>query len=151
MKIYGHTFKTTQLVKSGAVSRRRKFLFYLGAGSLRIRLHIFCFALLCIPTAGTFMQMYQHWFLANFLCTKYTKCINIHYFLAVLRIHDILVWIRIQFRIRGSMPLTNRSGSGSCYFRHWPSRRQQKTNSFYKFFCLLLVKGIFTSFFKDKK
>jgi hypothetical protein len=39
---------------------------------------------------------------------------------AVLRIHDILVWIRI----RGSMPLTNGSGSGSgfgmgsCYFRH---------------------------------
>jgi hypothetical protein len=31
---------------------------------------------------------------------------------AVLRIHDILVWIRI----RGSMPLTN--GSGSFYFRH---------------------------------
>ncbi len=40
----------------------------------------------------------------------------------VLRIHDILGWIRI--RIRGSMPLTN--GSGSCYFRHWPSRCQQK-------------------------
>ncbi len=43
---------------------------------------------------------------------------------AVLRIHDILGWIRI--RIRGSMPLTNGSGSdpdpdpgsGSCYFRH---------------------------------
>jgi hypothetical protein len=32
----------------------------------------------------------------------------------VLRIHDILGWIRI----RGSMPLTNGSGSGSCYFRH---------------------------------
>ncbi len=31
---------------------------------------------------------------------------------AVLRIHDILGWIRI--RIRGSMPLTNGSGSGSC-------------------------------------
>ncbi len=30
---------------------------------------------------------------------------------AVLRIHDILGWIRI--RIRGSMPLTNGSGSGS--------------------------------------
>ncbi len=43
---------------------------------------------------------------------------------AVLRIHDILVWIRI----RGSMPLTNGSGcgSGSSYFRHWPSRGQQK-------------------------
>jgi hypothetical protein len=35
-------------------------------------------------------------------------------FKAVLRIHDILGWIRI--RIRGSMPLTN--GSGSFYFRH---------------------------------
>jgi hypothetical protein len=36
---------------------------------------------------------------------------------AVLRIHDILVWIWI----RGSMPLTNGSGfgSGSCYFRQW--------------------------------
>ncbi len=34
----------------------------------------------------------------------------------VLRIHDILVWIRI----RGSMHLTSGSwpGSGSCYFRH---------------------------------
>jgi hypothetical protein len=34
--------------------------------------------------------------------------------IAVLRIHDILGRIRIW--IRGSMPLTN--GSGSCYFRH---------------------------------
>jgi hypothetical protein len=33
---------------------------------------------------------------------------------AVLRIHDILVWIRI----RGSMPPTNGSGSGSFYFHH---------------------------------
>ncbi len=48
--------------------------------------------------------------------------------ITVLRIHDILGWIRI--RIRGSMPLTNGSGSGSCYFRHWPSRCQQKTNFF---------------------
>jgi hypothetical protein len=46
---------------------------------------------------------------------------------AVVQIHDILVWIRI----RGPMPLTNGSGfdpgSGFCYFRHWPSRSQQKT------------------------
>jgi hypothetical protein len=34
------------------------------------------------------------------------------YFQTVFRIHEILLWIRI----RGSMPLTN--GSGSCYFRH---------------------------------
>ncbi len=40
---------------------------------------------------------------------------------AVLRIHDIVVWIRI----RGSMPLTHGSGSGSFYFHHWPSRCQQ--------------------------
>ncbi len=43
---------------------------------------------------------------------------------AVLRIHDILGWIRI--RILGSMPLTN--GSGSCYIRHWPSKMSAKTN-----------------------
>ncbi len=57
-------------------------------------------------------------------------------FQAVFRIHDILVWIRI--RILGSMPLTNGSGSGSCYFRHWPSRCQQKTNFLTQFFLLLL-------------
>jgi hypothetical protein len=55
-------------------------------------------------------------YLADIQGTKYK---------AVLRIHDILGWIRI--RIRGSMPLTNGSGSGfgsgfgsgsgSCYFR----------------------------------
>ncbi len=42
-------------------------------------------------------------------------------------------------------------GSGSCYFRHWPSRCQQKTNLKKMFFCLLLFEGTFTSFFKDKK
>ncbi len=51
---------------------------------------------------------------------------------AVLRIHDILV----RIRIRGSIPLTNGS-----YFRQWPSRRQQ----------LLIFEGTFTSFFIDKK
>ncbi len=63
----------------------------------------------------------------------------------VLRIHDILGWIRI----RGSMPLTN--GSGSCYFHHWPSRCQQKLIFLHNFFCLLLFEGTFTSFFEDKK
>ncbi len=70
--------------------------------------------------------------------------------IAVFRILDILVWIRI----RGSMPLTNGSGfgSGSCYFRHWPSRRQQKSylkKSFSAYYCTF--EGAFTSFFKDKK
>jgi hypothetical protein len=38
--------------------------------------------------------------------------LKLHLQVPVLRIHDILVWIRI----RGSMPLTN--GSGCCYFHH---------------------------------
>jgi hypothetical protein len=54
--------------------------------------------------------------------------------------------------IRGSMPLNNgsRSGSGSCYFRHCPSRRQQE-NNFTPVFLLITVlfEGTFTSFFKD--
>jgi hypothetical protein len=40
-----------------------------------------------------------------------------------------------------SMPLNN--GSGSCYFT--------KYKFFWKFFCLLLFEGTFTSFLKDKK
>ncbi len=56
----------------------------------------------------------------------------------MLRIQDILV------RIRGSLPVTNGSGSGywSRYFRHWPSRRQQKTRNkgFSNYFCLM-IKG----------
>ncbi len=34
-----------------------------------------------------------------------------------------VLWIRytlVCIRIRGSVPLTTRSGSGSCYFRYWP-------------------------------
>ncbi len=56
-----------------------------------------------------------------------------------------MVWIR------GSMPLNNGWGSGSCYFRPWPTRRQQKTNlkkSF--FFCLLLLKVNLHNFSKIK-
>ncbi len=60
--------------------------------------------------------------------------------LPVLRIHDILGWIRIW--IRGSMPLTNESGSGcgsgSCYFRHWPSQDANKK---------LFLKKIFAYYF----
>jgi hypothetical protein len=55
-------------------------------------------------------------------------CLTLLYWLkSVLRIHDILVWIRI--RIHGSMPLIFKK----------------------KLFCLLLFEGTFTSFFKDKK
>jgi hypothetical protein len=65
------------------------------------------------------------------------------------RIHDILVWIRI----RGSMPLTNESRSGSwiriLLYHHWPSRCHKKKfeTSFSAYY---LIKGTFTSFFKDK-
>jgi hypothetical protein len=47
---------------------------------------------------------------------------QVYLIFSVLRIHDILGWIRIRIRILGSMPLTNGSGfgtgSGSCYIRH---------------------------------
>ncbi len=42
-------------------------------------------------------------------------------------------------------------GSGSCYFCHWPSRCQQKTNFLTQFFLLvLLFEGTFTLFSKIK-
>jgi hypothetical protein len=62
-----------------------------------------------------------------------TPVVNIQYVSSiasatVLRIHAILVWIRI----RGSMPLTNgsgfgfESGCGAFYCHQWPSRCQKK-------------------------
>ncbi len=48
----------------------------------------------------------------------------------------------------GFAPLTNGSwfgsGSGSCYFRQWPSRRQHKIIFFSKCFCFLLFEAKFT-------
>jgi hypothetical protein len=69
----------------------------------------------------------------------------------VLRIHDILGWIRI--RIRGSMPLTNGSGfgSGSCYFRHWPSRCQQKTYFLTQFFSAYYILKVHLHHFSKLK
>ena len=55
----------------------------------------------------------------------------------VMRMHEILV----RIRIRGSLPLTNGFGFGSCSFHQWTSRHQQKV------FCLLHFEGTFTSFF----
>jgi hypothetical protein len=56
------------------------------------------------------MQLDERFLFVNFVATGFYQ--------AVLRIHDILGWIRIL----GSMPLTNGSGSGfgsgSCYIRH---------------------------------
>ncbi len=57
----------------------------------------------------------------------------------VLRIHNMLVWIRI--RIRGSMLLTN--GSGPTIFVTDLQDANKKLIILKKFFCLLLFKGIF--------
>jgi hypothetical protein len=61
----------------------------------------------------------------------------------LLRIHDILGWIRIRIWIwiHGSILLTNgsRSGCRSCYFRHWPSQNANKkliTKNFFAFYFL---------------
>ncbi len=53
--------------------------------------------------------------------------------------------ILVRIRVRGSIPLTN--GSGSFSFRQWPSRCQQlfKRKNF------LLIIFTFSSFFTDKK
>ncbi len=73
-------------------------------------------------------------------------------FSPVLRmtLHDIFVWILI----RGSMPLTNGSWSGfesgSCYFRHWPSRCQQKLILFKIFSAYYFLKVHFHHFSKIK-
>ncbi len=56
----------------------------------------------------------------------YVKLVPVQ-LLAVFRIRDILE--RARIRIRGSVPLTNGSGSGS--FRQWPSRHQQKFSLFF--------------------
>jgi hypothetical protein len=70
----------------------------------------------------------------NNLCKD--DCAFVHqvppWLLSVFRIHDILMWIRI----RGSMPRI-RIRIRSCYFRHWPSRCQQKTNFLIPFFRLV--------------
>jgi hypothetical protein len=64
----------------------------------------------------------------------------------VLQIHDILLWILI--RILGSMPVTNGSGFGSCYFCHSPSRRQQKTKIFLKVFLLITFRRYISIIFQ---
>ncbi len=56
------------------------------------------------------------------------------------------LWNQIPTSVLKKIQFRYGSGSGSCYFRQWPSRRQQK------FFCSLLFEGTFTSsFFKDNK
>ncbi len=50
--------------------------------------------------------------------------LSVHHILR--NVHKKLFLIGIWIRISGSMPLTN--GSGSCYFRQWPSRRWHLTN-----------------------
>ena len=73
----------------------------------------------------------------------------------MLRIHDILMWMRI--RIRGSMPLPNGSGSGSgCgsgsfSFHHWHSRCQQKTNIKKRFSAYYFLKVLLHQFSKIKR
>ncbi len=86
----------------------------------------------------------------SFWLTPSHFCESLFMYTAVLRIHAILVWIRI----RGSKPLTNGSRSGSwiwiLLFSSLTLRCQQKTNLI-KNFCLLLFECTFTSFLKDIK
>jgi hypothetical protein len=77
---------------------------------------------LCAPIQKDFRQQEG---LCGIALEFYMVAINVRMRLLraekqALRIHDILVLIRIRIWIRRSMPLTNGSGcgSGSCYYRH---------------------------------
>jgi hypothetical protein len=72
------------------------------------------------------------------------------FFHLVFRIHDILVWIRIRMRIRGSMPVDPDSDPNPAIF-FIDLQDAKKIIIFIKVFCLLLFEGSFTSFFKDEK
>jgi hypothetical protein len=64
----------------------------------------------------------------------------------VLCSHSLHTSILLRIRIRGSVPLTNGSGYGSCYFRQWPSRRKLKIIFFLSFFAYYFLKeATFTS------
>ncbi len=58
----------------------------------------------------------------------------------------IFAWLLVRIRTRGSVPLTNRSGS--CYFRPWPLRCQQKTILFLSFSASYLLKVHLHYFYK---
>ncbi len=66
------------------------------------------------------------------------------WFFTVLLIHEILVRVRvrIRIRIRGSIPLTNESGS--CNFRQWSSRYLLKIIFFSLSLVALLIEGQFS-------
>ncbi len=52
-----------------------------------------------------------------------------YHYLPVFRTHDNLVWIRIHGSMTKGSRFWSGYGSGSCSYRHWPSRLQQKTKS----------------------
>ncbi len=55
----------------------------------------------------------------------------------------------VRIRIRGSVPLTY--GSGSCFFRQWLTRCQQKIIFFQRFFAYYYQEDTMISVFIDKK
>ncbi len=76
-------------------------------------------------------------YLHTMLCTHISRP---HKKMAVSRIRDILV----RVRIRGSVPMTY--GSGSCFFRQWLTRCQQKYVFKKVFGSLLFSRYIYLSF-----
>ncbi len=102
---------------------------------IQIRIPILLFSSVAVkmPTKKKYFLSFFPLFLFE---GTFTSALHRHKIKTVFRIHDILVWIRI--RIRGSMPLTN--GSGSCYFRHRSSRCQQKTNFLFYFSAYYFLK-----------
>ncbi len=80
------------------------------------------------------------WSPANALAEAKTAGMLSLLFLTVLRIHDILVWIRIRIWIRGFMPLNNESGSDPDLAIFVIDLQDANKKLFFKNVCLLLFK-----------
>ncbi len=112
-----------------------------------------------------YVALFQHGF-SCCPCTSWSWCLgpcsslSTGTYLHLYTCHSLpqdQCWETVKFclesadpRIR-TLPLTYGYGSGSCFFRQWLTKCQQKTIFFSKYFCLLLFEGTFTSVFIGKK
>ncbi len=97
-------------------------------GERRAGLGVIQRARVCAPQSPRFRLDYVLYATEDIFCCLRSDCL-----LPVFWICGILV----RIRIRWSVPLIN--GSGSCYFRQWPSRWQLKSD-FYSFFAYYFLK-----------
>ncbi len=69
----------------------------------------------------------------------------------MLRIHDILVWIRIRFRIRGSMPLMDPDPAIFGIDLQDANKKLIKKKSFSAYYCFMVYLHHFSKIKKSKR